>query len=81
MLRKIVKIKKYYNDHEDDSDDLASAVDIDTPLLLRLLEFARESTTTDVDLHKVIENLLKLKSEYDTLTMECYDQVVANVKK
>lgn len=78
MLRKIVKIKKYY---DEDNDDMPSAVDIDTPLLLRLLEFARESTTTDVDLHKIIENLLKLKMEYDTLTMECYDKVVADVKK
>lgn len=77
MLRKIVKIKKYY----DEDDDMPSAVDIDTPLLLRLMEFARETTTTDVDLHKIIENLLKLKPEYDTLTMECYDKVIENVKK
>lgn len=78
MLRKIVKIKKYY---DDDNDDMPSAVDIDTPLLLRLLEFARETSTTDIALHKIVENLLKLKNEYDVLTMECYEKAVANVTK
>ena len=49
---------------------------VDVPLLIRLLEYAREDAKTDMDLHYVSENLIRLSGEGNTLTMENYEAVV-----
>lgn len=53
-------------------------VKLDIPLLIRLLEYAREDAKTDMDLHDVTEMLIKMSSEGNVLTMEHYDQIVSN---
>ena len=35
-------------------------ITVDVPLFIRLLEYAREDAKSDMDLHKVTENILKL---------------------
>lgn len=49
---------------------------IDVPLFIRLLEYAREDAKTDMDLHNVTENIIKLSEEEKTLTMNDYDKIV-----
>jgi hypothetical protein len=49
---------------------------MDIPLLIRVLEFAREDAKTDMDLHKVVENLIKMR-DGGTLSMSEYDKIVA----
>jgi hypothetical protein len=49
---------------------------IDIPMFIRLMEYAREDAKTDVDLHNVTTNLLKIKDK--TISMADYDQVVAS---
>lgn len=49
---------------------------VDVPMLLRLLEYAREDAKTDMDLHVLIENLLNAMDSKNTLTMADYDAVV-----
>lgn len=46
------------------------------PLMLRLLEFAREESRTDIDLHFVVENMERLCSEYDYLDMDSYKHIM-----
>lgn len=46
---------------------------INMPLLLRLLEYAKEDAKSDIDLHLLIERLEKLDT---TLTMEHYSYLV-----
>jgi hypothetical protein len=58
--------------------DKADTVTVDIPLMIRLLEYAREDAKTDMDLHKVVENLINMRSE-GTLSMDHYDSIV-NVK-
>lgn len=53
------------------------AVCVDVPLMIRLLEYAREDAKTDMDLHYVAENLTRLGAEGKTLTMAEYDAIVA----
>jgi len=53
-------------------------VSMDIPLLIRLLEYAREDAQTDMDLHNVTEMLIKLSAEGDVLTMDNYDQIVSD---
>ena len=50
-------------------------VKVDVPLLIRLLEYAREDAKTDMDLHNVAERLIKLSAEGDVLSMDQYDAI------
>mgnify|MGYP002141767460 CR=1 FL=1 len=50
-------------------------VTLDIPLVIRLLEFAREDAKDDMVLHTVAENLVKLSDE-GCLTMDNYEQIV-----
>ena len=55
--------------------DAKDVVTMDIPLLIRVLEFIREDVKTDMDLHRVVENLIDLRTE-GVLTMEDYDEIV-----
>ena len=55
-------------------------VSVDVPLLIRLLEYAREDAKTDMDLHNVTERLIALSQEGNTLTMQDYD-TICNTKE
>ena len=55
-------------------------VSMDIPLLIRLLEYAREDAKTDMDLHNVAEMLINLSKDGNTLSMAQYDQIVGNQK-
>ena len=56
-------------------------ITVDVPLFIRLLEYAREDAKTDMDLHKVTENILALSEEDRILTMDQYDEIVKNEAK
>ena len=53
-------------------------VTVDIPLLIRLLEYAREDAKTDMDLHSVAEKLIAFSKEHATLTMAQYDAIVGS---
>ncbi len=55
--------------------DAKDTVTMDIPLLIRVLEFIREDVKTDMDLHRVVENLIELRTE-GVLTMDHYDKAV-----
>lgn len=50
---------------------------MDVPLLIRMLEFAREDAKSDKDLHVAAERLVQLSAQGQPLTMEHYDSIVA----
>lgn len=56
--------------------DEKDTVTMDIPLLIRVLEYAREDAKTDMDLHKVVENLISMRGE-GTLSMDMYNKIVA----
>jgi len=51
---------------------------MDVPMFIRMLEFAREDATSDMDLHDVAEKLIKLSAQGKPVTMKSYDAVVAS---
>lgn len=51
-------------------------VKLNIPLVIRLLEFAREDATEDADLHLVVENLIELSADGSVLEMEDYEDIV-----
>ena len=61
----------------DKTSDPADVITVDVPLLIRLLEYAREDAKTDMDLHNVTENLIKYSKVHDVLSMDQYDQIVS----
>ena len=50
-------------------------VKMDVPLMIRMLEYAREDAQTDMDLHDVAERMIKLGQGDRTLTMDDYDKI------
>ena len=51
-------------------------ISVDVPLFIRLLEYAREDAKTDMDLHSVTENIIKLSQSGSTLSMDGYNAIV-----
>jgi hypothetical protein len=51
-------------------------ITVDVPLFIRLLEYAREDAKTDMDLHNVAENIIRLSENGETLSMKDYDAIV-----
>ena len=47
----------------------------DIPLFIRMLEYAKEDAKTDMDLHNVTENAIKMSSN-GVLTMADYDKII-----
>ncbi len=57
-----------------ESENSVDTVTMDVPLLTRVLELAREDLKSDVDLHFVLTNILKIKNK-GVLTMQDYDAI------
>ena len=56
-------------------DNPTDEVSIDIPLLIRLLEYAREDAQGDLDLHDVAERMIELSKEGRTLSMDDYNTI------
>lgn len=54
--------------------DKKDTITMDIPLLIRMLELAREDIKTDAELHKVVEKLIDIRNK-GTLTMDDYEFV------
>lgn len=59
--------------------DKKDTVTLDIPLIIRVLELAREDLKSDMDLHKVVEKLIEIRNK-GTLTMDDYE-FIANIKE
>lgn len=57
-------------------DDIIS---MDVPLMLKMLEWARETAKTDEQLHKVVEKLISLSPAGKTLSMKDYETIINDV--
>jgi hypothetical protein len=54
----------------------ADKITLDVPLMIRIMEYAREDAQDDVDLHNVAEQLVRLSSMGKTLGMNDYNGIV-----
>lgn len=61
--------------------DAVDTITMDIPLFLRMLEFAREDATQDMDLHDVTEKANMLSKEKGSLTMQDYNTIVGAAKE
>lgn len=53
--------------------DQPDFIKLDVPLLIRLLEWAREDAESDVDLHIAVEHMVNMNT---SLTMAQYEEIV-----
>jgi hypothetical protein len=63
------------------SDYQTDIVVMDVPLLIRIMEWAREDSKTDMELHVVAENAVRLMLKKDILSMKEYAPLVKKSKK
>jgi len=59
--------------------DKKDRITFDIPLMIRVLELAREDIKSDMDLHRVVERLIDIRNK-GVLTMDDYD-FIANIKE
>lgn len=63
----------------DSKGDAVDTVTLDVPLMIRMMEYAREDAKDDMDLHDVAERLIALSKD-GPLTMDDYDSIVGDVE-
>ena len=73
-MEKGSSIKKDKNNFKYDS------VNMDVPLFIRTLEYAKEDAKSDMDLHKVTEKSIALSKEKGVLQMNDYENII-DIKK
>jgi len=52
-------------------------ISMDVPLFIRMLEFAREDASTDMDLHDLAQKAIKMSGKGEPLSMVHYDDLTA----
>jgi len=62
-----------------EKSDEKDTVTFDIPLIIRVLELAREDIKSDMDLHRVVERLISMRDK-GVLTMDDYD-AIAQIKE
>jgi len=70
------KLKPGLLSKPENSMNPTDTVKLDVPLLIRLLEYAREDANTDMDLHDLAEKLVARGSRGKTLSMKDYEHVI-----
>jgi len=66
---------KLMNESANNPPDVIS---VDVPLLIRIMEYAKEDANTDMDLHRVAENMIRMSEGSGVLTMQDYDSIVGD---
>ena len=61
---------------QEQEENKMDVITVDVPLFIRLLEFAREDSTDDMQLHDIAEKLIELCADGDIMTMDQYDEIV-----
>lgn len=70
-------VKHKSKEFQEGFDNPTDVVSVDVPLLIRLLEYAREDAQADMDLHDVAERLIALSEKGRVLSMQDYEDIVA----
>jgi hypothetical protein len=68
--------KHYDIDLNEAEEDVVDTITMDVPLFIRMLEYAREDASADVDLHDVAENAVSLNKDQEILSMDDYDSLL-----
>jgi hypothetical protein len=59
-----------------EAENPIDVVTLDVPLLIRIMEYAREDANTDMDLHNVAQHMIELSKSSQTLSMNDYEHII-----
>ena len=59
-------------------DATSNSIKLSIPLLIRMMEYAKEDAKDDLDLHFAAENMIELAKDNKTLSMKDYAQIIHN---
>jgi hypothetical protein len=79
LLKRDAAIKKAMAVKEETNP--MDVVAMDVPLLIRMMEFAREDAKADLDLHNIAEKAIALSGEGRTLTMSDYGTIFSGMNE
>jgi hypothetical protein len=79
LLKRDAAIKKAMAMKEETNP--MDVVAMDVPLLIRMMEFAREDAKADLDLHNIAEKAIALSGEGRTLTMSDYGTIFGGMNE
>jgi hypothetical protein len=65
-------ISEIEGEESQEMTDEIDTINMDVPLFIRALEFSREDAKSDLTLHEIAENAIRLTKEYGTLSMDNY---------
>ena len=63
-------------ENQEQEENKMDVISVDVPLFIRLLEFAREDSTDDMQLHDIAEKLIEMCADGDIAQMDQYDEIV-----
>ena len=61
---------------EEEGENPVDTIMMDVPLFIRMLEYAREDASTDMDLHDVAEKAVTLSAQGEPLNMDSYHDLI-----
>lgn len=59
------------------NSNFVDTIGLSVPLLIRMLEYAKEDAKTDMDLHFAAENMIQLAKTKESLNMDDYESIVS----
>jgi hypothetical protein len=74
-----INSKQFIHEREEEENP-QDKITMDVPLFIRMLEYAREDASTDIDLHDIAEKAIGLSSEDKVLTMADYEFIVGGTE-
>ena len=69
-----------YEEYSQHLDYYGTCIKLSVPLLIRLLEYAREDAQSDEDLHWITERALEHSTKHKVLSMEHYLDLVPQTR-
>lgn len=81
MAKSGAKTDKHTRRYHKEETEGVDSVTLDVPLMIRLLEFAREDAQDDMTLHQIVERMIGMKEEGQALSMSDYDAIVGKVEE
>ena len=57
-------------------DTTSNSIKLSIPLLIRMMEYAREDAQNDIDLHFAAEKMIELAKNDNTLSMKDYEKII-----
>ena len=77
---KTINSKQFIHEREEEEQNPQDKITMDVPLFIRMLEYAREDASTDIDLHDIAEKAIGLSSEDKVLSMADYEFIVGDME-